>query len=136
MLSFFLLSSMVLSFSSWNTSFCKLVIEAFSASLVSRSVGALPKRKASSMGLASGVPKEENFPCSDSNTTATLAPVRVERSDAALKSPERLLKNVRLRSLPSSMNLTPDLLSLLGIMEWRTRNYYNQYLSKIKNVFL
>jgi hypothetical protein len=122
MFSFFLLSSMVFSFSSWNTSFCKLVIEALSASVISRSVGALPKRKASTMGPASGVPKEENFPCSDSNTTATLAPVRVDKSDAALKSPERLLKNVRLRSLPSSMNLTPDLLSLLNIMERQCQN--------------
>jgi hypothetical protein len=109
---------MALSFSSWNTSFCRLVMEALSASLVSRSVGALPRRKASTMGLASGVPKEENLPLSDSSTTATLAPVRVDRSDAALKSPDRLLKNVRLRSLPSSMNLTPDLLSLLAIMRY------------------
>jgi hypothetical protein len=104
------------------------VILALSSSLVPESsIGAFPKIKESTMGPAFGVPKEENFLVLDSNTMATLAPVRAERSEAALRSPERRLKNVRLRSLSSSTNFTPDLLALLGILEQRTTRYYNQY---------
>jgi hypothetical protein len=82
------------------------------------------------------VPKEENLSFSDSNTTTTLVPVRVERSEAALKIPYRRLKNVRLRSLSSSMNLTPDLLLLLGILRWRNGSYHNKYMSRLRIVFL
>jgi len=68
------------------------------------------------MGPNDGALKPDIFPFSASSTMAILAPVRVDRLAAILKSPSRRLENEMLRLLLFSIYLMPDLLGRLGIL--------------------
>jgi hypothetical protein len=108
--------------------------------LATRHVGGDLDRKASTMGLAHGVPNECIFLLSLSSTIATLAPVRIERSAAPLYNPPRRLKKVTSRSLWLLMYMTPNLFSLLGIIRYTTRKQLttrkeNKDLQKTRDVY-
>jgi hypothetical protein len=75
------------------------------------------ERAASTTACTVGVPTAWNLlRFWSSMTTATLAPVRMERSLAHLNSPFRRLKKVMSRSLSSSTYAAPVLLALLGMI--------------------